>query len=222
MVSDPLGVAVMTPLQWCPSLPAAYTVLVWWRLALTGWAAHLAASCCWRGGPCRGLDRRSRILCRTGGSQRSPQRNLGSVQRQVGGSCTWAAEGPARWRTALDPCHGLLLALSAVASCTLRSPSASVAVWRLAPPSPGAWLNGLGALLLALRSRRPRRWPSMRPRPPSRTSWGSSTQELQGVRRTTGPADPVGYLRGGDFRSPDFRSLAMARTSSTAPTSAGC
>ncbi len=33
-------------------------------------------------------------------------------------------------------------------------------------------------------------------------------RELATVRRTIGPADPVGYLRPGDFRSPDFRELS--------------
>ena len=33
-------------------------------------------------------------------------------------------------------------------------------------------------------------------------------RELDGVRRTTGPADPRGWLTGGDFRSPDFREMS--------------
>ena len=33
-------------------------------------------------------------------------------------------------------------------------------------------------------------------------------RELMTVRRTTGAADPVGFLRGGDYRSPDFRVLS--------------
>lgn len=35
-----------------------------------------------------------------------------------------------------------------------------------------------------------------------------SARELATVRRTIGPADPVGYLHPGDYRSPDFRELA--------------
>ena len=216
MVSDPLGVAVMTPLQWCLSLPAAYTVLVWWRLALAGWAAHLAAELLLesgegsRGGAwIAGVGFCAAPVVLSGVHNGTSEAfNVGWAALGVYGMLRVLRGGGLRWTLAT----GLLLALSAVASWyagvvafCLCGGLAVVGASRLRV----ARLHGLGALLLGLALAAPAAVAFHEAATAESNLVGiKHAQELQGVRRTTGPADPVGYLRGGDFRSPDFRVLS--------------
>lgn len=213
MVSDPLGVAVMTPLQWVLSLPAAYTLLVWWRLALAGWAAHLTAellletgegapSAAWIAGV--GFCAAPVVLSGVHNGT-SEAFNVGWAVLGVYGMLRVLRGGGVRWTLAT----GLLLALAAVASWYAGVVAfclcAGLAVGGAPRLRTGLGLR-LGALLLGLALAAPAAVAFHEAATSESNLVGiKHAQELQGVRRTTGPADPVGYLRGGDFRSPDFR-----------------
>lgn len=216
MVSDPLGVLLMTPLQQVVSLPAAYTLVVWWRLALAGVGAHLAAevllekgegsaTAAWIAGV--GFCAAPVVLSGVHNGT-SEAFNVGWAALSVYGMLRVLKGDGWVWSVAT----GLLLALSALASWY-----AGVVAFCLC----GVLALGGTARLLRDHAR------CMVPlllglalaAPAAVAFHGAATaesnlvgikhaQELQGVRRTTGPADPVGYLRGGDFRSPDFRVLS--------------
>ncbi len=216
MVSDPLGVAFMTPLLWVLSLPAAYTVLVWWRLALAGVGAHLAAELLLRrnqGSPAAawiaGVGFCAAPVVLSGVHNGTSEAfNVGWAALGVYGMLRVLDGGSRRWAVAT----GVLLALAAVASWY----AGVVAFCLCAVLALVGGLNrqagfgrSVGALLLGLALAAPAAAAFHEAATAESNLVGiKHAQELQGVRRTTGPADPVGYLRGGDFRSPDFRVLS--------------
>jgi hypothetical protein len=222
MVSDPLGVLAMTPLQAVFGLPVAYTLLVWWRLTLAGFAAHLLADAvlrrrlpdlpdAWAGAWIAGVAYASApVLLTAVHNGTSEAFNGGWAALAVWAAYRAACDGGVR-RTLLA---GALLLPAAVASW-YAGVVAFVAVGFLAllGPSDQPWRRHLGArvgtLVFGLMLTAPAALAFQQGATAQTNLVGiKHAQELNGVRRTTGPADPVGYVRGGDFRSPDFRVMS--------------
>lgn len=216
MVSDPLGVLLMTPLQWVVSLPAAYTLLVWWRLALAGIGAHLAAEALLEDAPVApsahwvaGVGFAAAPVVLSGVHNGTSEAfNVGWAALAVFAMLRLIRGGGWGWSVAT----GALLAVSAVASWYAGVVSfAFCGVLAVVGQAP--WRIGVARRAVALALGLALAAPAAKAFHDGATAETNlvgikHAQELQGVRRTTGPADPVGYVRGGDFRSPDFRVLS--------------
>lgn len=220
-VSDPLGALMAAPFVPLLGLAGAYTVLVLLQLGLAGAFAHCLAAELWTwrregeaGAELAGLV--AGVGYATAPVLLSGVHN-GTSEAFAGGWAAWAAWAAFRtarhggWPRALEA--GLALGLAALASWY----SAVVAFlfagavlllgierpWRRHLLARAAAL-GLGlALVLPLAA-------AVQDAATAEDNLVGikNERELRSVRRSTGPADPVGYLAPGDYRSPDFRELS--------------
>ncbi len=222
LVSDPLGVLFVTPLLLGVSLPTSYALLVFWRLLLAGLSAHLLARDLIQGAA-PGDDRAAMGAWISGVGLASAPVILSAVHNGTSESfnvgwallSVWAAHrvatgGGARWVLLT----GVLLPLACLASWYAGVVAFFfVGALLLLGAGDRPWKAGLsgrfGALILGLLLTAPlaRAFQTAATAPTNLVGIKHS-QELDSVRRSTGPADPVGYLRGGDFRSPDFRVIS--------------
>ena len=219
LVSDPLGVLFTAPLLPVLGIPLTYTALVWWRLMLAGVGAHLLADAV--------IERRLPQLPHArdgawiaGVAYASAPVLLSAVHNGTSESfnggwaalAIWAAyRASTQGGAARAILAGVLLLPAAVASW-YAGVVAFLAVGFLALAGPGGqpWRRHLAARVGALALGLVLVAPAAKAFQMGATAQTNlvgikHTQELNGVRRTTGPADPAGYVRGGDFRSPDFR-----------------
>jgi hypothetical protein len=222
MVADPVGALIAAPLVWLAGLPVAYTVLVLAQLALAGWAAHHF-----------GAD----LASSTGKTERALTAPAGWVAGVAyaaapvvlsgvhnGTSEAFGAGWPALaawacWRTARDGglrsalVAGVLLLIAAASSwygavCAFLFAGAfsllgSVGGLRARL---GARLGALalGLLLVVPLARLTTEVAQL----PDSLVGIKHPRELSLVRRTVGPADPIGWFMPGDYRSPDFRVIS--------------
>ncbi|MCB9777370.1 MAG: hypothetical protein H6742_02260 [Alphaproteobacteria bacterium] len=218
LVADPLGAVLAAPAVALLGLPVAYTLLVWFHLTLSGWAAHrfgedLAAA---RGLPVLPAGLFAGVAYATAPVLRAAVHN-GSSEAIAGG---WAALAAwACWRAARHGgprravIAGLALLLAALGSWYGAVVAFLFAGAFLVVGEPERWRATVGArvgaLCLGL----------VLTAPVAAAVHGAAThpenlvrikteKQLSDVRRTTGAADIRGYFAVGDFRSPDFRELS--------------
>ena len=223
LVSDLPGVVAMTPLVGLLGVVGAYTLLVWFRLTLVGVATHLLAAdlverALASDNPARttapwiaGVGMAAApVLLSAIHNGTSEAFNAGWAVLAIWAALRASVGGSWRWATAA----GLLLLPASLASW-YAGVVAFLFVGSLAVLGPGAqpWRKHLGrrllVLVLGLAVTAPAAMLFQRgATAPTNLVGIKHAQELAGVRRTTGPADPVGYVRGGDFRSPDFRTTS--------------
>lgn len=217
LVSDPLGTlfgALLLPLV---GLPVAYTLLVLWRLTVSGVVAHLfatdlleAAELPIGGAWIAGVGYATAPVLLSGVHN-------GTSEAFAGGGVAlsaWTAWRAARFggsrRAVLA---GLCLVLAAVGSwygavCAFLFAGALLVVGL-----PGRWRTTLSARASALAVGFALTAPLAAGVHAAATRPGNLVgikrwSEVASVRRTTGPADPVGYFAWGDYRSPDFRVIS--------------
>ena len=222
LVADPLGALEAMPLVQLWGLPAAYTLVVLFNLALSGWAAHrLAASVATYLGV--GTQTRAELAGLVAGIAygtapilRSAVHN-GSSESIAGG---WAALAAwACWCVARDGGAGrVILAGLALFMAALGSWYGAVVAFLFAGALgvmglPGRWRKtvvargaalALGVVLVipvALLVRAAATAPENLVRI-------KDERELMNVRRSTGPADIRTYVFPGDFRSPNFPKIS--------------
>ncbi len=217
MVADPLSALLATPLVPLLGLTASYTLLVLLQLVFSGCAAHRLAELLWPAVAKHGaawvaglgyLAAPVLVSAIHNGTSESMAGGWlplavaasigalrrGGLARLLAAACALAVAAVASW-------YGGVCAFCAISLLALTGEGrASIAV-RLARLGPVLLLGAAMAAPLALSF--------------SRVSTGESNlvgikseKELAQVRRSTGPADPVGWFAPGDFRSPDFRLLS--------------
>ncbi len=218
LVADPLGALLAFPVVRTFGVEAAYGLVSWMRLALAGWSAHLLAdevmdsdSSSGRSSWLAGLAVMTAPVLVSGLHNGTSE---AVAVAPVGLAC-WAALRAVRarhWAAILRA--GLLLAAT-----TLASGYAAVCAFLfvgclvLFSPRTAGWRSELygrgGVLLIGLAGALPlARVISSAASAPGNLVGIKHPAELATVRRSTGPADPLAYFIGGDFRSPDFRTIS--------------
>ncbi len=210
-VADPVNALLALPLIPLVGVAAAWSLLVIGHLTFAGVAAH-------RLGEALSPDRRWAGWV-TGIAYASAPMLLAHVHNgateAVGtGWMAWAALRLVRLDAAPTPRNALLAGL-ALALTTLAHWYAGVGIFLLAGlyllrtrARPGL-LGLLGALAIAVALVAPVAWFARAAASADENVVGIKTdKEVATVRRTIGPADPVGYVMPGDYRSPDFRELS--------------
>jgi hypothetical protein len=210
-VADPVNAVLALPLLGVIGVPATWTVLVLGHLTFAGVAAHRLGEALSPGSRAAGWV--------TGIAYASSPMLLAHIHNgaseAVGmGWMAWAAlrlvrlgEAPGR--------RNVLLAAIALALTALAHWYAGVGIFLLA----GLFLltarTGpraralLAAIALALVLVLPTAWLARAAATSEDNVVGiKADKELATVRRTIGPADPVGFVHPGDYRSPDFRELS--------------
>ncbi len=218
-VADPLGALLASPLVLTLGLPVAATLLVLGQLSFSGVAAHrLAEAVIERLAPGEGSHRAAWL----GGVAYATAPVLlcgvhnGNSESYAGG---WAALAALMcWRLAVSGgWRRALLAGGALALAALGSWYGGVVAFLFAgalvllpPPGSGSGLRArAGAVLLGLALAAPLAVGFQRASTsPDNLVGIKDDRETALVRRTTGPADPVAYVRPGDYRSPDFRKIS--------------
>ncbi len=218
LVADPLGALLTLPLVPLVGLPTSYTLLVLFQLVLAGWAAHRFAAelASERSLPAEAAGLVAGVAYASAPILRAAVHN-GSSEGIGGGWAMLAAW--ACWRVARD--GGAWPVLRAAGALFLAAA--------------GSWYGGVVAFLFAgvlLVLGLPGRWWATLPARASALVLGialvlplalatraaasqpdnlvriKNPRELASVRRSTGPADPLGFVAPGDFRSPDFRRIS--------------
>ncbi|MCK6505461.1 hypothetical protein L6R53_19040 [Myxococcota bacterium] len=218
LVADPLGALLGLPLVPVLGLPATYGLLVLAHVTLAGWAAHrltgeVARA---RGLPAEWAGLVGGVAYATAPVLRAAIHNGTSegVGTDLAALAAWACYRAARdggaGRVALA---GLALALAALGSWYGAVVAFLFAGALALVGLPGGWRRTLGArasglalglvLVLPLAAATQSLATS-----PDNLVRIKHPRELMTVRRSTGPADPRGFLVGGDFRSPDFREIS--------------
>lgn len=211
-VADPVGALGMVVLAPLVGVAAGWTVLVLAHLVFTGLMGHRLGEAVADGRPGAGWIAGTALVT---APMLLAQVHNGATEAVGGGWLAWAA-----WRlwelrrapTLRNGAHaGLALGVAAVAHVYAGVAGAVLAV-----------LLGVDALLLR------RGWRAQALAAAVALAlavpWGLAAREvttapdsvvgikdprqLATVRRTIGPADPVGFVHPGDYRSPDFRELA--------------
>lgn len=218
-VSDPLGGLLAAPVVLMASVPLAYTLLVYLQLGLSAAFAHSFAADLWgdresEGSHLAGLI--AGIGYATAPVLLSGVHN-GTSEAFAGGWAVWATW--AAWRvarrgrwTAVVEC-GVALGFAALASW-YSAVIAFVFVGMIVALGVGQpWKTFLGrraaGLVLGLMLVAPLASAVQQAATaPDNLVGIKNEREVRSVRRTTGPADPVGYFAPGDYRSPDFRELS--------------
>ena len=216
LVADPLGALSATPLTLWAGVEVAYAVLMTVRVGLVGWATHLLAAEVLGDEP-GGRPWVAGVAMLTAPVLISGLHNGTSeaVALAPVALAAWAGLRACRrgtWSSAV--LAGGLLVLS-----TLASGYAAVVAYvfvgcaLLWAPHPwggvGGGLRRAAALAVGLLGSLPVAWVLST----AATTRGNLVgikhpAELASVRRSTGPADPWAYVRGFDFRSPDFREIS--------------
>jgi hypothetical protein len=206
-VADPVNALLALPLVPLIGVAAAWTVLVIGHVTFAGYAAHRLGEAVSPDRPWAGWV--------TGLGYASAPLLLAHIRN---GATEAVATG---WM----PLAALAL-LHLEASPSPRRVAQAAAVGALATVA--HWYAGVGVFLfgalLLLRSRAPSlllalslaalsaapvAWVARSAASAEENVVGIKTdREVATVRRTIGPADPIGYLRPGDYRSPDFRELS--------------
>ncbi|RME28229.1 MAG: hypothetical protein D6798_02860 [Deltaproteobacteria bacterium] len=217
---DPLGSLMALPLVGPLGLATAYSLVVLVNVAASGWVAHRFARAVARS---RGLDGEAAGFVAGIAYASAPILRAAVVNgtsEGIGGQ--WAALAAwACWRAAQRPGAGRILAAAlALLLAALGSWYGAVTAFLFAgalvlvgPGTGEASIGGrrraliaavLGVLFvlpLAVATTRAATRPDNLVRI-------KSARELANVRRSTGAADPRGFVVGGDFRSPDFRRIS--------------
>jgi len=219
MVADPLNAILAAPLIPVIGLPASYTLLVLFQLTLAGLAAHTFAEELLedaRGRWPEGAGWIAGFAFATAAVLRSGVHN-GTSESFAGG---WTALAVwLSWRAAKRGGIGrILLAVLAVTVGALASFYSAVVIFLflgalvLLPPGQ-RWLERLGSrvlvLVLSLMVVAPLALSirSLSDHPKNLVAI-KTDREMMGIRRSTGPADLVGYFAPGNYRSPDFQTLS--------------
>lgn len=206
-VADPLNAALALPLVPLVGVAAAWTILVIGHIAFAGIAAHRLGEAVSPDRPWAGWI--------TGVAYASAPMLLAHVRNgateAVGmGWMAWAAYRLVRFEQAPTGRNAALVGVS-FALTTLAHWYAGVGIFLLG----GLWLlrarsvKLLGALALAAALVAPVAYAARAAASAEENVVGIKTdKEVATVRRTIGPADPLGYVMPGDYRSPDFRELS--------------
>lgn len=210
-VADPLNAVLMLPLMAVASLPLAWSGLVLFHQVFAGIAAY---------GLCRAVSGSERAAWVGSVVYASAPLMLSHIHNgasEAVGMGWLAAAAWALWRVR-SGVGGVGIAGAMVGLCAIGQWYAGVSVGVLALMlAVDAGLAGEGGrakrLLLSLALGMVVAAPVA-----ALSLWASTTEgnlvgikaakELNSVRRTIGPADPVGFFVGGDYRSPDFRELS--------------
>jgi len=217
---DPLGALLALPLVSTVGLAAAYSLVVLVHLTLSGWAAHRFA---------RALARSSGLPGDAAGILAGVAYGSAPILRAAVSNGTsegiageWAVLAAwACWRASRQPGAGrVLVAGAALLLAGLGSWYGAVTAFLFAGalllvgPGPrdgtrGARRRALLALSLGVVLVLP---VAVGTKAAATRSDNlvriKSAHELASVRRSTGAADPRGFVLGGDFRSPDFRRIS--------------
>ncbi len=228
LVSDPLGAVALAPVIPLVGLPAAYTLLVLARLCMSGLVAHgfaeelIADLAGVDSGPLApdpaarhpaawvaGVGYATAPVLLSGVHNGTSEAFGGAWAAAAAWAC-WRVARRGGWRRAIVA--GLLLWAATLASWYGAVVAFLFGVSALGLAAPG-WRAHLparaGALALGLALAVPT---AMAARAvvssPDNLIRIKHPRELAQVRRSTGPADPLVYVRGGDWRSPDFRIIS--------------
>lgn len=217
-VADPLGALLTWPLQALLGLPAAYSLIVLFHLALAGWSAHRFAAALARtldlpperAGLIAGVAYGSAPILRAAVHNGSSEGIGGGLAMLAAWACWSAARQGGALRVGLA---GLALFLAALGSwygavCAFLFAGALLLLgsggpWRLRWGARASSLM-LGVALVVPVAVVTRTAASA----PDNLVRIKHPRELQIVRRSTGPADLRGFFLPGDFRSPDFREIS--------------
>ena len=206
-VADPVNAVLALPLIPLVGVAAAWSILVIAHVTFSGLAAHALGVTVSPDRPWAGWV--------TGVTYASAPILLAHIHNgaseAVGmGWMAWAAvrllhceSAPSLRKCALA---GLALALTAIAHwyAGVAIFLFAVILWLRAPRPVSAAAIALGVLLVV-----PVAWFARSAASAEENVVGiKSEKEIATVRRTIGPADPVGFVRPGDYRSPDFRELS--------------
>lgn len=218
LVADPLGALLALPLLPLLGLPTTYGLLVLAQVTLAGWAAHKLAADVARGQglPAEWAGVVAGVAYATAPVLRAAIHNGSSegVGTGLAALAAWACLRAARdggWRKAT--LAGLALLLAAVGSwygaVVAFLFGGALALLGL----PGGWRRTVGARLSGLALGLALVLPLAAATQALATAPDNLVRikhprELMTVRRSTGPADPRGFLAPGDFRSPDFREIS--------------
>jgi hypothetical protein len=222
LVADPLGALIAWPLAALTGLPVAYTLVVLLQLALAGYAAHRFGADFAAPGGRAARPLRAPAGWVSGVAYAAAPIVLSGVHN--GTSEAFGAGWPALaawacWCVARD--GGALRALMAGMALLLAAASSwygGVAAFLFAGAlallgGPAGWrahrLARAGALVAGLLLVAPYAAFVAEVAGRSDSLVGiKHARELALVRRTVGPADPVGWFMPGDYRSPDFRVIS--------------
>ena len=218
LVADPVGALFCSPLTWTVGVEGAYACLITLRLALAGWSAHLLArELIWEEASGAVSPYIAGVAMLTAPVLISGIHNGTSEAASV---APVAFAGLAALRACRSP--GLWWVVGAVTGliwATLAGGYTAVAAFvfvgclLMAEPPRVSWRGALlrrgGLIGLGLLGAIPFAVVIARAATVRDNLVGiKHAAELASVRRTTGPADPIAFFRGFDYRSPDFRLIS--------------
>ncbi len=210
-VADPLNAVLALPLLPLLGVAATWTVLVLGHLTFAGVAAHRLGEAVspdrpWAGWVAGTLYASAPLLL--------AHVHNGASEAVGTGWMAWAALRLVRLEGAPTPRNAALAGLS-LALATIAHWYAGVGIFLLAglmllrARSRPRLLGMFGAIALAGALVVPVAVLTRSAASADGNVVGIKTdKEIATVRRTIGPADPVGFVRAGDYRSPDFRELS--------------
>ena len=220
VVNDPLGALLATPVVWMRGLSAGFSWLVWFQLAFAGTMMHRFSTeyLSWR----RGTGDTGLAPWLSGMSFMIAPLMISHVQNGATEALSAGWTVLAVWMCWRASVRGSIGSAIIAAGCLFL---ASVAHWYggvVAFLFAGTLLvmgNGEGrlhhvqaratALVLGLVFVLPFAWAVQHIAMDSSSLLAIKSPEvLESVRRTLGPADPVGYLMPGEYRSPDFYEIS--------------
>lgn len=220
VVNDPLGALLATPVVWMRGLSTGFSWLVWFQLAFGGTIMHCFATeyLSWR----RGSGDNGLAPWLSGMSFSIAPLMISHVQNGATEALSGGWTVLAIWMCWRASVRGTIGSAIIAAICLFL---ASVAHWYggvVAFLFAGTLLvlgNGEGrlhhlqarvvSLVLGLAFILPLAWAVQHIAMDSSSLVAIKSPEvLESVRRTLGPADPVGYLMPGEYRSPDFYEIS--------------
>lgn len=210
-VADPVNALLAFPLIFTVGVAAAWTILVLFHVTFAGVAAHRLAEAVSPGRPWAGWVAGTTYAA----SPLILAHIHNGASEAVGlGWMAWAALRMIRLEERPSPKN---VALSGVALgvCAVAHWYAGLAIFLLGAlflarsRARAVFLGLFGALTLGAALAAPVAWVARSLATAEDNVVGIKTdKEIATVRRTIGPADPVGFFMPGDFRSPDFRELS--------------
>lgn len=210
-VADPVNAVLALPLLPLLGVAATWTVLVLGHLTFAGVAAHRLGEAVSPDRPWAGWV--SGVLYASAPMLMAHVHN-GASEAVGTGWMAWAALRLVRLEAAPTPRNAGLAGL-AVALTTVAHWYAGVGIFLLAglmllrARARPRLVALVGALALACALVLPVAWLARGAATTEDNVVGIKTdREIATVRRTIGPADPLGFVRPGDYRSPDFRELS--------------
>jgi len=218
LVADLPGALFCAPLTWIVGVEGAYACLITLRLVLAGWSAHLLAT------ELNGRESSGSLSPYIAGVTMLTAPVL--ISGIHNGTSEAASVAPVAFAglAALRACRSpgrvwLLGAVTGLIWATLAGGYTAVAAFLfvgcilVTEPTRTGWRRALlrrgGLLGLGLLGSVPIAVVIARAATVRNNLVGiKHAAELASVRRTTGPADPIAFFRGFDYRSPDFRVLS--------------